>query len=81
LHFFRFPTSLALGDKKGLAVGSLFQENRPAWKGLILSVSSWVVLGVKHPLTISLNASAYSGLPMTLQIRMADPISLFPSIF
>jgi hypothetical protein len=29
-----FPISLNLGGKKGLAVGNLFQENRPAWKEL-----------------------------------------------
>ena len=32
--FFLLPISLILGGKKGLAVGSLFQENMPAWKGL-----------------------------------------------
>ena len=32
--FFLLPISPILGGKKGLDVGSLFQENRLAWKGL-----------------------------------------------
>jgi hypothetical protein len=34
LFFSLFPIFRILGGKKGLAVGNLFPENRPAWKGL-----------------------------------------------
>jgi hypothetical protein len=40
LHFFLLPIFLILGGKKGLAVGNVFQGNRPAWKGL-----TWALMG------------------------------------